>query len=252
MSDFRHLDFQAEDQVAQIAIHRTPSNIIDFELMDDLSLTLDQAESCAVLVLSSTLPHFSMGVDIKIHTPDLVPEMLRRFHEVIRKLYHFPGITVCILHGYALGGGLELGLCCDFLVAEQNSQLGFPEIRLACFPPVAAVLLPQMIGRRAGELLICGDTITAERALDTGLIDRVFQEGDRKQFVREFITKISRRSFDALRALKKTLRQSDGFDFDRALTQAETIYRSDLLQSPDLAEGVDAFLQKRLPKFWRK
>jgi len=249
VSDFHHVDFQAADQTARIAIHRAPSNIVDFELMEELSRALDQAVLCAVLIISSTLPHFSMGVDIKIHTPDLVPEMLSRFHEVIRKLYHFPGITVCVLHGYALGGGLELGLCCDLLLAEENTQLGFPEIRLACFPPVAAVLLPRRIGRRAAELLICGETIPAERALVLGLIDRVFQENDRERFVAEFMAKITMHSFDAIRALKKAMRQSDDFDFDGALSRAEDVYRSDLLQSPDLVEGVEAFLQKRPAKF---
>lgn len=251
MSDLQSLNFHIADRIGRLEIHKSPSNIIDFDLMDELSRVLDQAESCPVLTISSTLPHFSLGVDIKIHTPDLVPEMLSRFHEVIRKLYHFPGITVCVLHGYALGGGFELALCCDLLIAGQNTQLGFPEIRLACFPPVAAALLPRMIGRRAAEPLICGETFSAERALAVGLIDRVFPDDDRERFVSEFTGKFSSYSMDALRAVKKVLRHSDGFDFDDALRHAEAVYRSDLLQSPDLVEGVEAFLQKRPPKFRR-
>ena len=251
MSEFQHLKFHSANQTAQVAIRSLPSNIIDFELMEELSRALDRAASDVILVISSALPHFSMGVDIKIHTPDLVPEMLKQFHEVVRKLYHFPGISVCVLHGYALGGGLELALSCDLLLADQNAHLGFPEIRLACFPPVAAVLLPRRIGRKAFDLLICGETVTAERAFELGLIDRVFQENDREQVVSQFLEKITANSFDALRALKKAMRRSEAFDFDGALQEAETVYRSDLLGSPDLLEGVEAFLQKRPPKFRR-
>ncbi len=251
MADLQHVNFLMANRIGWLEIHRAPSNIIDFDLMDELSWVLEQAESCAILIISSTLPHFSLGVDIKIHTPDLVPEMLSRFHEVIRKLYHFPGIAVCVLNGYALGGGLELALCCDLLIAGQNTQFGFPEIRLACFPPVAAALLPRMIGRRAIELLICGETLRAERALELGLIDHVFPDHDREEFVSKFIGKFSSYSHDALQALKKAMRHSDGFDFEDALRRSEEVYRSELIQSPDLVEGVKAFLQKRPPKFRR-
>ena len=126
-------------------------------MMSELSKALDEASSSSILILTTTLQHFSAGVDVKIHTPDQVPEMLERFHDVIRKLYHFKGMTICAIRGHALGGGMELALCCDVMLAEKNSSIGFPEITIACFPPAAAVLLP----RSAQWLLFSGESISA-------------------------------------------------------------------------------------------
>ena len=251
MSNFANLDLTITEKVAQIEMHRAPSNILEFEMMTELAQALDQVSECSVLLLSSALPHFSMGVDIKVHTPDKVPEMLEKFHAVIRRIYHFGGVSLCLLHGYALGGGLELALPCDFLFAEKESRLGFPEIRLACFPPVAAVLLPHTIGRRGYPLLFTGETIPASEALAMGIVDKIFDKENRDSFLKDFLQKNSAYSYDALHSLKKVIRNSSGFDFDEELAYAEKVYIQELLQSPDMAEGINAFLQKRPAKYRR-
>ena len=249
MSDFKLLDIKTEENITQLILCSAPSNILGFELMLELSQALDQVQKSPFLILSSSVANFSMGVDIKIHTPELVPDMLKKFHAVIRKLYHYPGISLCVLNGYALGGGLELALPCDFLLAEQEAKLGFPEIRLACFPPVAAILLPRLVGRKANQMLLTGEIITAQQAQEFGLVDALFERSTRDHSVMEFTKKISVHSFDALRILKRVSLESSGFDFDLKLDRAEKFYTNDLLQSPDVAEGIEAFLEKRKPRF---
>ncbi len=242
MKDFNKIQASRVDNSFKIELSHPPLNIIDFEMMSELSDALDEASSASLLILSSSLQHFSAGVDVKIHTPDQVPEMLDRFHNVIRKLYHFPGMTIAAIHGYALGGGMELALGCDVILAEKNSNIGFPEITLACFPPVAAVLLP----RSAQWLLFSGETITVQRAYELGIINQLHED---ESGLKKIIDGFKSNSGDALRSLKSAIKKASGFDFDQALAETERVYKEELLKSPDVLAGVKSFLEKNKPKF---
>jgi cyclohexa-1,5-dienecarbonyl-CoA hydratase len=236
MSAFKTIRVQCQDNSAEIVLQNPPSNIIDFEMMAELASALHAVQGSAVLKLSSALPNFSNGVDIKIHTPEHVEQMLHDFHALCRQLYAFDGITIAKLNGHALGGGMELALLCDFIFATSDTRLGFPEITLACFPPVAAVLLPHLIGKAAHRLLYTGEIIDVSEAKRLGMIDNENLLGKLESF-----------SSNALRALKKTLRTTTGFDFDRELKRAEQIYISQIKNHPDTVEAIRAFLEKRNP-----
>jgi cyclohexa-1,5-dienecarbonyl-CoA hydratase len=246
---FEKIDFAVEGKVARITMHSSSANILDFPLIEELSSAVDQAGSCAFLVLSSSVKNFSLGVDIKIHTPPLIPEMLEKFHSLIRKIYHFPGVTICFVRGFALGGGFELALVNDFIFVEKNAALGLPEIKLACFPPVAAVLLPVIAGRAGMRMMFTGDTVTGEEACLLGIADGVVDQENFSEFQTGFLKKMTSYSFDALSVLKRVFRKTANLDFDGALKTAEEYYRDDLLRSPDVAEGIAAFLQKRPPNY---
>jgi cyclohexa-1,5-dienecarbonyl-CoA hydratase len=234
---------------AVIALNSPPSNIIGFEMMSELNTVLDQIASFSCLVLISGLPHFSTGVDVSIHAPDLVPRMLHDFHSVLRKIYSFEGVIASVLNGYTLGGGLELTICGDFLFAERDAQLGFPEIKLACFPPLASVLLPLWLGRRGRSLILSGDTISGDYAAQLGLIDRVIHV-NRFEFAESFVSDFHKSSsIHAIKTTKRFLREQSGFNFEESLKQAEAVYLTELMRSGDSAEAVQAFLEKRPPRF---
>jgi cyclohexa-1,5-dienecarbonyl-CoA hydratase len=238
MKDFNKIKVSRVDTYFQIEFSHPPLNIIDFEMMSELSDALDEANSANFLILSSSLQHFSAGVDVKIHTPDQVPEMLDRFHKVIRKLYHFPGLTISAIHGHALGGGMELALCSDVILADKNSSIGFPEITLACFPPVATILVP----RSAQWLLFSGESITAQRAYELGIINQLYED---ESELKKIIDGFKSHSADAVRSLKSAIRKTSSLNFDRALAEAERVYKEELLKSPDVLEAVKLFLEKR-------
>jgi len=242
MMKFQKIKTSRTKSSFQIELSHPPLNIIDFEMMSELSDALDEASSCSTLILTTNLPNFSAGVDVKIHTPDKVPEMLDRFHKVIRKLYHFSGMTICAIRGHALGGGMELALCCNQILAEKNSSIGFPEITIACFPPVAAILLP----RSTQWLLFSGESISAWRAYELGIIHDLFQDDSELNKITDRYKSLSA---DALRSLKSAIRNSSAFDFDSALAETERVYKEELLKSPDVLKGVKAFLGKRKLKF---
>jgi cyclohexa-1,5-dienecarbonyl-CoA hydratase len=235
---------EIQGSVTYIRLDDGQSNILTFEFIEEIYVAIAKVET-PIFVVTSTAQNFSVGVDVKIHTPELSERMLKEFHKLIRVVYHFHGISIGALNGYALGGGLELGLACDFLVAEKQAQLGFPEILLGCFPPVAALLLPRRIcTAKAKRLLFSGQTIGAMAAFESGLIDEIFDDKPDP-----FVNRIQQQSTDAMMLLKKTLRATSGVDFDGELSMAENIYLTELIKSPDMIEGVQAFLEKRKPKF---
>jgi cyclohexa-1,5-dienecarbonyl-CoA hydratase len=229
---------------AEITLNHPPLNIIGFEMMSELSEALGECGDWRILILSTALDHFSTGVDVRIHTPDLAGKMLDEFHAIIRKLYSLPCLTLCAIRGYALGGALELAICCDVVAAHKSSVLGFPEITIGCFPPVAAVLLPRLIGGNANALLYGGETISAQKAQEIGLVHALYEDD-----LQNVVDHYASLSSDALRSIKRVLRNTADFDFNDALSESERIYKDELLKSPDVVEGVKAFLEKRKPRF---
>ena len=133
---------------------------------------------------------------------------------------------------------MEFALCCDLILAEKNSSIGFPEITISCFPPVAAVLLP----RAAQWLLFSGESISSKRAYELGIINQLYED---ESELKTIIDRYKSFSADALRSLKSAIRKTSAFDFDKALAESERVYKEELLRSPDVVAGVKTFLEKR-------
>ena len=152
--------------VARISLHNPPLNVIDIPMMDELLHSLAEIESrpdISTIVLTGSGKSFSAGVDVAAHTPDKVEEMLTKFHAVIRALVATKKITIAAVHGHGLGGGAELAMVCDIVFTTESAQWGFPEIKLACYPPVACTALAALIGqKRAAELILTGRTISGK------------------------------------------------------------------------------------------
>jgi cyclohexa-1,5-dienecarbonyl-CoA hydratase len=185
------------------------------------------------------------------HTPDKVHRMIEIFHAVIRKIEAFAVPTLAAVHGAALGGGLEVALACDMIVAASGAKLGQPEIKLAVFAPVAAVLLPRLLPpARANEMLYGGGYISAEEGLQYGLVNRVFARESFAADARAFAKPFLELSGAALRYTKKAIRLADGVPFSEGLTKVERIYLHELMETADAKEGLAAFLAKRTPT-WR-
>src|SRR6185437_3262896 len=146
--------------VARIVLRHAKRNILDFQMMDELSASLDQLEArhdVPTILIEAAGEHFSAGVDIPSHTPDKVATMLEKFHGVIRRFLKTSKVTVAAVKGCCLGGGAELAMTCDMVITTEAAHWGFPEIRLGCYPPVAAAALASVVGqKRAAELILTG------------------------------------------------------------------------------------------------
>jgi cyclohexa-1,5-dienecarbonyl-CoA hydratase len=243
------LDFQPP--AARLTLHHPPLNVIDIAMMDELAQALAEIEAhddLSTLVLSGAGKSFSVGVDVAAHTPDKVAHMLAKFHAVIRALVRSKKVTIAAVHGHCLGGGAELAMVCDLVYTAENASWGFPEIKLGCYPPVAATALAALVGQKhAADLILTGSSIEGTEAARIGLANRVVVANEVEPAVQEAIHQLSKLSPAALAIAKKANYAWDAMHFDKGLARAEKIYLDELMKTEDVHEGINAFLEQRQP-----
>jgi cyclohexa-1,5-dienecarbonyl-CoA hydratase len=237
--------------IASLTLTHPPLNVIDLPMMDELSGALAEIEGrtdVSVVVVQGSEKAFSAGVDVAAHTPDKIEEMLRKFHSVILKLVTMKKVTIACVRGHCLGGGAELAMVCDLVFTTESAQWGFPEIKLACFPPVAATALAALIGQKAAsDLILTGRTISGEEAAALGLANRAVADSGLESMVQESIDQLAKLSSSALAVTKKAIYAWDSMHFDKGLARAEKVYLEELTKIEDMQEGISAFLEKREP-----
>lgn len=218
-----------------------PVNVITRSMCEKLLDQLYERDT-TVLVLRGKGQCFSAGVDVKEHLPGEIEHTLPVFHRLVTTLYNFASPTVSVIHGYALGGGLELCLATDLVFAAEDAVLGLPEISLGVFAPVAAVRLESIVGpHRASELLFTGKRITAATAREWGLVNAVFPARDLDRGVDDAVARIAAHPLSALRACKKAMRA--GAEVARRIRIAERIYLSEAT-TDEAIRRMKAFLKK--------
>jgi len=238
--------------VCSIELHKPPLNIIDIAMMEEIQAALREADAdpdVRVVAFRGAGPKaFCAGVSIQDHTPDRIEEMIRCFHGLFRQLARTDKVTLAVVHGHCLGGGFELAMMCDLVVASENAQFGQPEIKLGQLAPVGVILLPHLIGyRKAAELLLTGSNIDARQVQALGIVNRVVTAGQLSQCADELLRELLEQSGSALRLTKTILRRVAGLDFERALTESEEFFLQTLAKTDDAKEGIFAFLEKRAP-----
>jgi cyclohexa-1,5-dienecarbonyl-CoA hydratase len=241
-----------EGRVTTLTINRPPLNILDLETIDRLNdgLTRIAADSeVQVVVLRGAGDRaFSAGVAVQDHTPDKVGAMLATFHGVIRQLRELDAVTVAVVHGHCLGGGMELALACDLVIATDDAHFGQPEVDLGCYPPAAAALYPLRFGYGLTlELLVTGRTISCEEAERLGLVARRVHGFALDHELARLTADITAKSAAVTRLIKKAVRAGRDRGFADALAESERIYKEELCATADMQEGIAAFLEKRKP-----
>jgi cyclohexa-1,5-dienecarbonyl-CoA hydratase len=250
----KHITIDAQDAVARIALTHPTLNVIDFQMMDELLAVLHQLEQhkeVSVVIISGGDRAFSAGVDVAVHTPELVQTMLQKFHGVILALVKFSKITIAEVHGACLGGGAELAMVCDMCFTTPDAKWGFPEITLGCYPPVACTALAALVGqKRAADLVFTGRTFSGKEAAAWGLANEAHPEDELQQAIQRTVDHLLKLSPAALAVAKKAFYAWDSMHLDKGLARAEKIYLEELMQTEDVKEGVAAWMEKRKP-LWR-
>ncbi|MFO0981551.1 MAG: enoyl-CoA hydratase-related protein [Planctomycetota bacterium] len=252
MTDLVHAE--TSGGVATAWLNRPPLNVLSIELLELLQRTinrLEQERPRALVLRAAGAKAFSAGVDVADHTLEKIPRMLEVFHGVLRSLWRFPSPVVSMVHAPALGGGAELCLFLDFVLASENAAFGFPEIALGCFPPVAMAGLGACVGPiRAKELVLTGRRLSAQEARGLGLVTRVVPAGEEDHGLQELLEKLLDKSPAVLRLTLDTLRAQHVGPMLHALEQIEALYLEKLMKIDDCNEGIQAFLAKR-PPVWK-
>jgi cyclohexa-1,5-dienecarbonyl-CoA hydratase len=250
-SSTKRIAVEAHGQLARITLTHPPLNVIDFQMMDELLAGLQQLEQrkeVSVVIIGGGERGFSAGVDVAVHTPDLIRTMLQKFHGLILALTKFPKITIAEVNGVCLGGGAELAMVCDMCFTTPDAKWGFPEITLGCYPPVACTALAALVGqKRAADLVFTGRTFRGEDAAAWGLANEAHPEGELQQAIQRTIDHLLKLSPAALAVAKKAFYAWDSMHLDKGLARAEKIYLEELMQTEDAQEGIAAWMEKRKP-----
>jgi cyclohexa-1,5-dienecarbonyl-CoA hydratase len=257
MNPTKFITYSTDNGLVTITINRPPYNVLDIASMEEINAALRLAAADttarAVLITGSGEKAFSAGVEVADHTPEKVDRMIEVFGDIFRELEKVPVPTVAALNGVALGGGCELALGCDMVIAAAHAKIGQPEIKLGVFPPVAAVLMPRLIAPgKARELILGGESLTADEALQCGLIVRVIPKEEFTAGTQAYVAKYLGLSRAALVLTKKAMRAAQGRSFIDGLARADEIYLKELMATDDAREGLAAYMDKRKPVWQNK
>lgn len=243
-------EYTHEGRIARLTLAAPKANILDRAMiaaLDGYLETLLPRDDLHAVVITSDGPHFSFGASIEEHLPDQIAGTLEALHGLLRRLVDVPAPTIAAVRGQCLGGGLELVLACDLVIAEETAQLGCPEIRLGVFPPAASALLPAKLGvALAASLTLTGESIGGREALARGLVARTAPDGQLAQRLDAWLADtFVPRAASGLRYAALAARPRIRRAIEEDLPLLERLYLDRLMREPDAAEGIRAFLQRR-------
>jgi len=242
---------ELRDHAAWITLDRPPLNVLEIATNRALAAcvrSLASARSARVVALCGAGTRaFSAGVAIEDHVPARVGAMLEAFHDVFRAFVELDRPVLALVRGAALGGGCELVAFADAALAAESATFGLPEIALGCLPPIAALVLPAVVGAHvAAEMALTGEPFNAARAFAVGLVNRVVPDESFDAEAQVFVARFARHSGAALSLAHAALAPATrGADFLAALSRVEALYLERLMATHDAGEGVAAWMEKR-------
>ncbi len=252
-SGYKYIQLEIADNVARLTMNRPPYNALTVEMMREMARAfegLHDARQVRVVLFqaSAECKAFSAGVAVEDSTPDRAFQTLEAFQEVFRSILDTSKPVVTVVNGPAIGGGCELAALGDIIVATPKARFAQPEIRLGVFPPLAAVILPLVIGhKRALEMILTGEPLSAQDALRLGLVSRVVPEEKLEEEVAKLLAKVSDQSTPVLETAKRVLYDTIGLPLPQAIKKSVDIYLNQLMDLDDAQEGIRAAIEKRKP-----
>lgn len=250
------LEFIHDGRVARVTLAAPKANVLDepmIEALDDAFSELAERRDLCAIVIAAEGPHFSFGASIEEHVPEQIGGALSRLGKLLRKVAKAPAPTVAAVRGQCLGGGFELVLACDLVVAEESAAFAVPEIKLAVFPPAASALLPVRLGTAlASQLVLSGSSWSGAEAKQHGLVARLAPDGGLDEAVDAWLREeLLPKSPAALRYATQAIRVAVMDALEIALPRLDLLYLEELMKEPDAVEGINAFMEKR-PPVWRR
>jgi enoyl-CoA hydratase/carnithine racemase len=256
--EYPGLTLERRGHTAVVTLTNPPAHTWTAESLSGLTRLVRDLEAdraiFALVVTGDGERFFSAGADLKLFADGdtgTALTMARRFGEAFETLAAFPGVSIAALNGYAMGGGLECALACDFRIAEEHAVMGLPEASVGLLPCGGGTQwLAWTVGEAwAKRMVLLGERVDAETAHRIGLVDEVVPRGQGLARALEMASAVAKQSPSAVRACKRLIQGARTTSPQQALL-AEREAFLELFDTEDQREGVAAFLDKRAPR-WR-
>jgi len=253
--EFQNIILEKKDGVAKLTINRPPVNVISYETLVEINTALEEMrkdeETKVVLIRGNGSRAFCAGIEVKDHLGERMPKTIREFGRMFRLLRSLDKPSIAVINGVALGGGCELVAGCDMAIASEKAEFGQPEIKLGGLAPAAAALFPKIMGeKKAFELILLGENISAQEAESIGLVNKVVPEEELDRAAGELASKLLGKSSLSLKLIRDAFYHCADFaDFEGAM-QTGTEQGIKTWETEDAQEGLNSFLEKRKP-IWK-
>lgn len=251
----KYLTLEHLGQSAIITINNPPANVWTIASLRELAALMTdlQADNTvrAVVITGAGDAFFCAGADLKLFSngsKQEVADLLDAFAAAFAALRNYPGVTVAAINGYALGGGLECALMCDYMVVERGAKLGLPEARVGLLPAGGgSKTLADKVGLSwAKRILLGGEILTAEKAYEIGLVEEIVDPGFAKIMAVSLAGKVANQAPQAVAQARLLIESSPAASLEEHLQQERAALLS-LVGEAEQLEGVSAFLGKRAP-----
>jgi len=236
---------ELDERVLKLTLDIPPVNVLDTANLEELTQRLEALDdNVSAVLLSGAGKCFSAGASVEEHQPEQARRMLDALSAACLALANAPVATVALVHGSCLGGGFELAMFCDYVVADPEATFGVPEIQLAFFPPLACYQLARLSGRQnAASVIFSGRNFNAERARELGLVQDIIAVDEWGKLARSY----NKLSLPVVRLAKQAFLLGSGRPDVAQLAELNELFLGQLYQYGDVLEGIASFLEKRKP-----
>jgi len=253
IEEFQFVKIKIESEVARITLDRPDHNLLNERMLAELAAginTLGERNEIKLMILDSAGKTFCGGIELGEYTQRRVFQLLDAFHGAFAAMLDTSKPLLVVVNGPAYGGGAELAALGDLVIATPKARFAQPEIKLGVFPPLAAAVLPYILGpKQALELVLTGEAMSAERARDLGLVNWLVSEEELEKKVAEVAAKVTAQSGPVLTMAKKAILGSLGLPLRDGVRNSMKVFLNELAELEDSQEGVRALVEKRAPKW---
>ena len=252
-TEFQFVRYRLEGEVARLTLDRPEHNLLNERMLVELAAgieILDDHPDVKLIVLSAAGKTFCGGIELGEYTSRRVFQVLDAFRSAFDAMLEIGKPVLVVVNGPAFGGGSELAMLGDLVVATPRARFAQPEIKLGAFPPLAAAILPYIVGpKQALELVLTGEAISAERARELGLVNRLVAEDQLEKTVNDLVAQVTAQSGPVLSMAKKAVLNSMGMSLRDGVRNSMQVFLNELSKLEDSQEGLRALVEKRAPNW---
>jgi cyclohexa-1,5-dienecarbonyl-CoA hydratase len=253
VEEFQFVKVRVDGEVARLTLDRPDHNLLNERMLSELAAginKLGERSEIKLIILDSAGKTFCGGIELGEYTQRRVFQLLDAFHGAFAAMLDTSKPLLVVVNGPAFGGGAELAALGDLVIATPKARFAQPEIKLGVFPPLAAAILPYILGpKQALELVLTGETMSAERARELGLVNWLVPEEELQSKMDDVISKVTAQSAPVLTMAKKAIMGSLGLPLRDGVRNSMKVFLNELAELEDSQEGLRALVEKRAPKW---